>query len=88
MSLLFPSRVIPKAVILIGFAFIVGAAGMAVSHFVYGQPVYHRHTHRPSSTGSIIFAVVLFGTAGCVLCGLGIAVLRAARAQGGEERDE
>jgi hypothetical protein len=88
MSLLFPARVVPKGAILIGFAFILGAAGLAVSHFVYGQPVYGRHSHRPVSTGAVIFSLILFATAGCVLAGLGITALRAPRRRAREAGEE
>ena len=85
MSLLFPARVLPKAAILIGAALILGAAGMGVAHFVYGQPVYDRNTHRPASTGSVALMMVLLGSAGCGLSGLGVAVSRAARRHHGDE---
>jgi hypothetical protein len=87
MSHPFSPRLIPIVATLIGFACILAAAGVAVSHFVYGEPVHDRSSGAPISTAAVTFSVILFGAAGTLLAGSGIRALRAISRRGGEPPD-
>lgn len=73
-----PARRIPQVMVLIGFAFMAGAIGVAVGHFGFGVPVYDRNTDQPSSDSAIAVIVFAFGGSGVLLALAGRAVLRAA----------
>jgi len=73
----YPSRFLPAAVTVFGLVFVVVAVSIAVSHFGFDQPVLRRRTQQPVSSEVVLFVVLLFGAAGCVLAGAGVVSMRA-----------